>query len=134
MDALFHRAGYLDGPVPLYYEGLGPDGDGDRPLIVLVHGGGFSGSCYLSTPDGRPGWAADFARHGYRVVVPDWPGVGRSAGIAPDDVSVVTSPYRVDGEVVGTVGVIGPTRMAYERVVPIVDVTAKLLSSALSKH
>jgi heat-inducible transcriptional repressor len=59
---------------------------------------------------------------------------GESGVVAPDDVSVVTSPYKVDGEVVGTVGVIGPTRMAYERVVPIVDVTAKLLSSALSKH
>ncbi|MGH8725453.1 MAG: heat-inducible transcriptional repressor HrcA [Burkholderiales bacterium] len=59
---------------------------------------------------------------------------GESGVAAPDDVSVVTSPYRVDGEVVGTVGVIGPTRMAYERVVPIVDVTAKLLSSALSQH
>jgi heat-inducible transcriptional repressor len=49
-------------------------------------------------------------------------------------VSVVTSPYKVDGEVVGTVGVIGPTRMAYDRVIPIVDITAKLLSSALSQH
>jgi heat-inducible transcriptional repressor len=58
---------------------------------------------------------------------------GESVG-APDDVSVVTSPYKVDGEVVGTVGVIGPTRMAYDRVIPIVDVTAKLLSSALSQH
>jgi len=61
--------------------------------------------------------------------------IGGESGVsAPDDVSVVTSPYRVNGEVVGTVGVIGPTRMAYERVVPIVDVTAKLLSSALSNH
>ena len=60
--------------------------------------------------------------------------IGGESGVsAPDDVSVVTSPYKVDGEVVGTVGVIGPTRMAYERVVPIVDVTAKLLSSALSQ-
>jgi heat-inducible transcriptional repressor len=59
---------------------------------------------------------------------------GESGFGAPDDVSVVTSPYQVDGEVVGTVGVIGPTRMAYERVVPIVEVTAKLLSSALSQH
>jgi hypothetical protein len=57
---------------------------------------------------------------------------GESNVSAPDDVSVVTSPYKVDGEVVGTVGVIGPTRMAYDRVVPIVDITAKLLSSALS--
>src|SRR5882672_4747358 len=61
--------------------------------------------------------------------------IGGESGVnAPDDVSVVTSPYKVDGEVVGTVGVIGPTRMAYDRVVPIVDITARLLSSALSKH
>jgi heat-inducible transcriptional repressor len=61
--------------------------------------------------------------------------IGGESGVrAPDDVSVVTSPYKVDGEVVGTVGVIGPTRMAYDRVVPIVDITAKLLSSALSQH
>jgi heat-inducible transcriptional repressor len=58
---------------------------------------------------------------------------GESGVYAPDDVSVVTAPYTVGGEVVGTVGVIGPTRMAYHRVVPIVDVTAKLLSSALSQ-
>ena len=58
---------------------------------------------------------------------------GESGVTTPDDVSVVTAPYRVDGEVVGTVGVIGPTRMAYDRVVPIVDITAKLLSSALSQ-
>ena len=60
--------------------------------------------------------------------------IGGESGVsAPDEVSVVTAPYRVDGEVVGTVGVIGPSRMAYDRVVPVVDITAKLLSSALSK-
>jgi len=60
--------------------------------------------------------------------------IGGESGVsAPDDVSVVTAPYKVNGEVVGTVGVIGPSRMAYDRVVPVVDVTAKLLSSALSK-
>jgi heat-inducible transcriptional repressor len=60
--------------------------------------------------------------------------IGGESGVsAPDDVSVVTAPYTVNGEVVGTVGVIGPSRMAYDRVVPVVDVTAKLLSSALSK-
>jgi len=58
---------------------------------------------------------------------------GESGFSTPDEVSVVTAPYKVDGAVVGTVGVIGPTRMAYDRVVPIVDVTAKLLSSALSQ-
>ncbi len=59
--------------------------------------------------------------------------IGGESGIAPlDECSVVTAPYDVDGEIVGTIGVIGPTRMAYERVIPIVDITAKLLSSALS--
>jgi len=58
---------------------------------------------------------------------------GESGVAAPEDVSVVTAPYQVAGEVVGTVGVIGPSRMAYDRVVPIVDITAKLLSSALSQ-
>lgn len=48
-----------------------------------------------------------------------------------DECSMVTSSYQVDGEVLGILGVIGPTRMAYERVIPIVDVTAKLVSAAL---
>ena len=48
-----------------------------------------------------------------------------------DGVSVVTSPYRVDDDTIGVLGVIGPTRMAYDRVVPIVDITARLLGSAL---
>ncbi|MGQ0578160.1 MAG: heat-inducible transcriptional repressor HrcA [Betaproteobacteria bacterium] len=61
--------------------------------------------------------------------------IGGESGLVPlDECSVVTAPYEVDGQVVGTVGVVGPTRMAYERVIPIVDITAKLLSSALSQH
>ena len=61
--------------------------------------------------------------------------IGGESGLVPlDECSVVTAPYEVDGRIVGTVGVIGPTRMAYERVIPIVDITAKLLSSALSQH
>ena len=51
-----------------------------------------------------------------------------------DECSVVSAPYAVEGEVVGVLGVIGPTRMAYERVIPIVDVTAKLLGSALNSR
>jgi heat-inducible transcriptional repressor len=59
--------------------------------------------------------------------------IGGESGIASlDECSVVAAPYEVDGQVVGTIGVIGPTRMAYERVIPIVDITAKLLASALS--
>jgi heat-inducible transcriptional repressor len=61
--------------------------------------------------------------------------IGNESGLVPlDECSVVTAPYEVEGQVVGTVGVIGPTRMAYERVIPIVDITAKLLSSALSSR
>lgn len=48
-----------------------------------------------------------------------------------DDCSVVTAPYQLDDDTVGVLGVIGPTRMAYDRVVPIVDITARLLKSAL---
>lgn len=59
---------------------------------------------------------------------------GESHLVPMDDMSVVTAPYEVNGRVVGTLGVIGPTRMAYERVIPIVDITAKLLSNALSQH
>jgi heat-inducible transcriptional repressor len=57
---------------------------------------------------------------------------GESKLVPMDEMSVVTAPYEVNGKVVGTLGVIGPTRMAYERVIPIVDITAKLLSNALS--
>lgn len=61
--------------------------------------------------------------------------IGGESGYLPlDECSMITAPYEADGQVVGTLGVIGPTRMAYERVIPIVDVTAKLLSSALSAN
>ncbi|WMS86342.1 heat-inducible transcriptional repressor HrcA [Pleionea litopenaei] len=46
--------------------------------------------------------------------------------------SVVTAPYKMEGEPVGVLAVVGPTRMFYDRVIPIVDITAKLLSSALN--
>ncbi|MCH8105965.1 MAG: heat-inducible transcription repressor HrcA [Proteobacteria bacterium] len=48
------------------------------------------------------------------------------------DFSVLGAPYKINGKVVGVVGVIGPTRIAYEQVIPVVDITAKLLSSALN--
>jgi heat-inducible transcriptional repressor len=61
--------------------------------------------------------------------------IGGESGLVPlDECSVVTAPYGVEGEVVGTVGVIGPTRMAYDRVIPIVEITAKLLSTALAQQ
>ncbi len=59
---------------------------------------------------------------------------GESKLVPLEDMAVITAPYEVDGQIVGTLGVIGPTRMAYERVIPIVDITARLLSSALSQN
>ena len=58
---------------------------------------------------------------------------GESQLVPMDEMSIITAPYGVNGKIVGTLGVIGPTRMAYERVIPIVDITAKLLSNALSQ-
>jgi len=60
--------------------------------------------------------------------------IGGDSSLVPmEDLSIVTAPYGVNGKVVGTLGVIGPTRMAYERVIPIVDITSRLLSNALSQ-
>ena len=59
--------------------------------------------------------------------------IGGESQVVPfDDLSIVSSPYEVDGQVVGTLGVIGPTRMPYHRMIQIVDITAKLVSNALS--
>ncbi len=61
--------------------------------------------------------------------------IGNESGHqALDECSVVAAPYRVADEIVGVLGVIGPTRMAYDRVIPLVDITAKLLSNALSSE
>ena len=61
--------------------------------------------------------------------------IGQESGHkALDDCSVVTSPYTVDEEIMGVLAVVGPTRMSYERVIPIVDLTAKLLGEALNQR
>jgi heat-inducible transcriptional repressor len=59
--------------------------------------------------------------------------IGGESRVVPfEELSIVTAPYEVDGLVVGTVGVIGPTRMAYDRMIQIVDITARLVGNALS--
>jgi heat-inducible transcriptional repressor len=59
--------------------------------------------------------------------------IGGESQIVPfEELSVVSAPYEVDGQVVGTLGVIGPTRMAYDRMIQIVDITSRLVSNALS--
>lgn len=61
--------------------------------------------------------------------------IGRESGYQSfDGCSLVTAPYKVDDQVMGMLGVIGPTRMAYDRVIPLVDVTARLVGAALRKE
>lgn len=60
--------------------------------------------------------------------------IGKESGYEIfDDCSIVTTSYSVDGQLLGSLGVIGPTRMPYERVISAVDITAKLLSAALNQ-
>jgi heat-inducible transcriptional repressor len=59
--------------------------------------------------------------------------IGGESQVVPfEELSIVSSPYQVDGQIVGTLGVIGPTRMPYDRMIQIVDITARLVSNALS--
>jgi pimeloyl-ACP methyl ester carboxylesterase len=78
-------------PVHVHYDVLAPAEPSRRPPVVMVHGGGHSGSGYLATADFRPGWAHVFAARGWPAIVPDWPGCGRS-GYIPSD--------TIDGETV----------------------------------
>ena len=59
--------------------------------------------------------------------------IGGESGVVPyEELSIVSAPYEVDGRIVGTLGVIGPTRMAYDRMIQLVDITARLVGNALS--
>jgi heat-inducible transcriptional repressor len=61
--------------------------------------------------------------------------IGGESQVVPfEELSIVSAPYEVDGKLVGTLGVIGPTRMPYDRMIQIVDITSKLVSNALSHH
>ena len=74
-----HSVAYTRPPVT-FFDILTPAGH-DKLPIVLVHGGAHTGACYLSTVTGRPGWAQFFAQRGHKVVIPDWPGCGRSGHV-----------------------------------------------------
>jgi pimeloyl-ACP methyl ester carboxylesterase len=88
--AINYSHGLIESP-PTYYEVLEPAGGSKKPPMLLITGGAHTGTCYLATADGRPGWAHAFVRAGYKVVLADWPGVGRS-GYIPFD--------KLTGEVV----------------------------------
>jgi pimeloyl-ACP methyl ester carboxylesterase len=78
-----YSRGLIESP-PTYYEVLEPPGGSTKPPMMLISGGAHTGACYLATADGRPGWTHAFVRAGYKVVVPDRPGVGRSRYISRD--------------------------------------------------
>ena len=84
---LRHQSGFTSCPVVTYRERLDPLEASRLPTVVMIHGGSHTGSCWMVTADGRPGWAYDFVARGYPVVVPDWPGTGRSGAIPDDEVN-----------------------------------------------
>jgi heat-inducible transcriptional repressor len=60
--------------------------------------------------------------------------IGGESQVVPfEELSVVTAPYEINGQIVGTLGVIGPTRMAYDRMIEIVDITSRLVTNVLSQ-
>jgi pimeloyl-ACP methyl ester carboxylesterase len=81
--ALKYRSGLTADPVT-YFDSLELVSGTTKPPMLLIHGGGHTGACYLRTADGRPGWAQFFASRGHQVVVPDWPGCGRSGHVPSD--------------------------------------------------
>ncbi len=82
-----HRGQFATDPLGVYYDQLIPSAPTRHPTLMLIHGGGHTGSCWRMTADSRPGWADRFAARGYPVLVPDWPGHGRSGAIEPDQVT-----------------------------------------------
>jgi pimeloyl-ACP methyl ester carboxylesterase len=79
--SISHCAEFVAHPFAVYFDHLTPDSSAHHPSVVMVHGGSHTGSCYLMTAEGKPGWAYRFAERGYRVAVPDWPGHGRSGAL-----------------------------------------------------
>jgi pimeloyl-ACP methyl ester carboxylesterase len=82
-----HQTGFIAAAAPVYFEIFAPPHEPELGTVVMIHGGAHSGNCYQRTADGRPGWAYLFAERGYRVVVPDWPGIGRSGHVPSEQLN-----------------------------------------------
>lgn len=85
---MIHQARFVhhDG-MTVFADTLSPDDSTGKSPVVMIHGGGHSGACYLLTADNRPGWAYRFAEQGYPVWLPDWPGCGRSGDVPFPDLT-----------------------------------------------
>jgi len=95
--ALRHGTGFSAAPAPVHYDVLEPPAGGRHGTIMMVHGGSHTGTCYLRTADGRPGWAYLFAEAGWRVAVPDWPGCGRSGHLPHEELTGVRVAQGLGG-------------------------------------
>ena len=97
--AVFTEANFFVGPepYPMYVESFIPAKPTHKFPIVLVHGGVHTGAGYVSTPDGREGWAIYFVRHGWKTYVVDMPGHGRSP--MPQEFSTMSLQRVVDDNV-----------------------------------
>jgi pimeloyl-ACP methyl ester carboxylesterase len=88
MASFIHAARFVHHVgMTVYTDRLLPEAAGARLSVVMIHGGGHSGACYLLTADNRPGWAYRFADAGYPVWLPDWPGCGRSGDVPFSDLT-----------------------------------------------
>jgi pimeloyl-ACP methyl ester carboxylesterase len=81
-------------PYPMYVEFFIPEKPTHLVPIILIHGGATTGAVYVSTPDGRDGWATYFVQHGWKTYVVDWPGHGRSP--MPEEYSTMSLRRVVD--------------------------------------
>jgi pimeloyl-ACP methyl ester carboxylesterase len=91
-----HQARFATAPLGVYFDHFQQEAGG-RPTLLLLHGGGHTGSCWLTAADGRPGWAYRFAAAGYPVAVPDWPGHGRSGALNFDELTGETVCQGIAG-------------------------------------
>ncbi|MBK19447.1 MAG: hypothetical protein CMM52_11495 [Rhodospirillaceae bacterium] len=80
-------AGFAKTTPALWVDRIIPIEPTEKPPLVLVHGGGHTGSCYLRKPNGDDGWAQRFAALGFPVHVVDWPGMGRSGRVEYADLT-----------------------------------------------
>lgn len=95
----------------VFADRLLPENRSEKSPVVMIHGGGHSGSCYLLTADNRPGWAHRFVDAGYSVWLPDWPGCGRSGDI-PFDELTGTRVCDALGAVLAEAAAVSPTGKA----------------------